>query len=347
MALTGIAAPTAMQALATALEAAVGVLLGIYAISLATNRRARTTASRLLAALCAIVAVIMGCNLLRQFVSWPLLIDAGLAGDLLAAPLILGLVQHGRDTQAPLDGWAAFHCLPALFGLTLWKSGLVQSMDGYVIACWACYLGVAAWLFLRHLSAYGSTATRRLLAILLAVAAVVLGLRVLLARSTTAQAPFLASPFYILVLGVCLAVACAMLFSALNASGRGRAWGAGTAAARVDVAELKSVDARLQSALTARIFLDPHLTLERLAEALDAPPRLVSHLINEKHGVNVKTLLNQRRVAIAAGLLRDQPDRPIKTIMYDFGFVSRSQFNEAFQRQLGLSPSAYRQKTLG
>jgi AraC-like DNA-binding protein len=337
---------TPLAALAVGLEAAVGVLLLLYASFLASNRRDRSAASLLLAALCAAIAVTMGSNLMVQTLGWPVFTDISLFVDLLAPALVLGLVRQARSPPPRLGPVAWLNVLPAAAGLAAWKASRIAAMDPYVIGCWAAYLGWAAWSFARHRAAYGSAATRRLLIAVLGFSTAVLGLRVLLALQASAQGSFLHSTAYLAVLSICLAAACLILFAALS-SGPGRSGlFARYAAGPGREAELESLEARLQAALAARIFLDPNLTLEGLAQALEAPPRLVSRLINARHGSNVAAFLNRRRVEVAAELLLAAPDQPIKAVMYDAGFVSKSLFNAEFQRQMGVSPSVFRQRAI-
>jgi AraC-like DNA-binding protein len=241
---------------------------------------------------------------------------------------------------------AALNVLPAVVGLAAWKASRLAAMDPYVIGCWALYLAWAAASFVRHRAAYGSPATRRLLVAVLGFSTVVLALRVLLALQASSEGSFLHSRAYFVVLCVCLAAACLVLFAALR-SGPGRSGLlARYAAGPEQAAELDSLEARLQAALAAKIFLDPRLGLDGLAQALEAPPRLVSRLINERHGSNVAAFLNRRRVELAAELLLARSDRPIKTVMYDAGFTSKSLFNAEFQRCMGLSPSEYRRRAV-
>jgi AraC-like DNA-binding protein len=236
----------------------------------------------------------------------------------------------------------AFHLLPAIGGLALWTLGSLTSMDPYVIGVWVAYLASAARSFANRRAAYGSSGTRRLLVAVLGVSSAILALRILMAWQATAESSFLRSAPYVVVLSVCLAAACLILFAALSRAPGRSGLLASYAAPPEREAELENLEARLQAAMGRRIFLDPSLTLDDLARALDAPPRLVSRLINERHGSNVAAFLNRRRVEVAAELLLSAPDQPIKAVMYDAGFVSKSLFNAAFQRQMGVSPSAFR-----
>ena len=333
-------AMTPRQALVVALEAAVGVLLLLYATFLASNRRERSKASLLLAGLCAAIAVMMGANLLLQMLGWQVFADLTLFVDLLTPPLVLGLVQQAARPPPPLRKLDLAHLTPAIVGLTVWKAGLVSSMDLYVIGCWSLYLAWASRSFARRRDAYGSADARRLLAAVLGFSGLVLALRGLLAFQATANGSFLRAGAYLAVLGVCLVAACLILFAAL---GRVRLLAAWPAPLPHD-AQLAGLEDRLQAALGARIFLDPNLSLNGLATTLGAPSRLVSRLINERYGLNVAAFLNRCRVEAAAQRLLAEPDLPIKTVMYDSGFVSKSIFNAEFQRRMGASPTAYRRQ---
>jgi AraC-like DNA-binding protein len=54
--------------------------------------------------------------------------------------------------------------------------------------------------------------------------------------------------------------------------------------------------------------------------------------------------INQRRAAFAAELLAAS-DKPIKVIMFESGFRSKSTFNREFQRCFSRSPSEFRRQS--
>ncbi len=333
-----------IETLAVGLETSVGALLLVYATFLISTRRDRSAATLSLAALCAAIAIMMGANLLIEMLAWPIFTDIGLFVDLVAPALVLSLVQYARSPAPAVRPAALLNLIPAVAGLFAWKASLLSSMDPYVIACWSAYLAASIWIFVRHRPAYGSSRTRRLLTAVLVFSLIVLGLRVGLAQRGATGGSFLYSQTYILVLCVCLVGACLVLFAALRSTANRSNPIATYATRRDNGLEFDSLENRLQAALGARVYLDPNLNLDGLARRLDAPPRLVSRLINERHGENVSAFLNRLRVEAATQLLMADPPRSIKAVMYDAGFLSKSIFNGEFRRHTGLSPSEFRRR---
>ncbi|HLZ76318.1 helix-turn-helix domain-containing protein [Phenylobacterium sp.] len=336
---------TASGLAAIALEAAAGVLLALYAAVLATAPSDRSRAGLFLSALCAVVALMLGANLAQQIAHWPRLGDLVLFLDLMAPALVLQLVRQARSPPPRLSALDLLHLAPALAGLALWESGRAPAMDAYVIGVWSLYLAAAVRGFLVGRNAYGSAATWRLLAGVLIAAGLVLGLRLVIVAQASASGSFLGAPGYLAVLAVSLAAACLALFWALRRALRRAPLIAAYAAEGEP--DFDSLDARLAAVMAGQPFLDPALGLDGLARALGAAPRQVSRLINERHGGNVAAFLNRHRVEAAAARLLAEPGAPIKTVMYDAGFTSKSLFNAEFQRRLGMSPSAYRQRRAG
>lgn len=94
-------------------------------------------------------------------------------------------------------------------------------------------------------------------------------------------------------------------------------------------------------------YLDPDLTLAELAQILGVLPRNVSQLVNGRFGINVSSYLNQLRVEEAARLLEELPDKPIKAVMFESGFKSKSVFNREFQHRKCASPTDFRNTRKG
>lgn len=93
-------------------------------------------------------------------------------------------------------------------------------------------------------------------------------------------------------------------------------------------------------------FLDPSLTIRSLARRLGMGQRELSNLINQALGAHFFDFVNQHRVEKAAALLRDpaNADAGILELAYAAGFNTKSSFNAAFRKHLGMTPSAYRQQ---
>lgn len=86
-------------------------------------------------------------------------------------------------------------------------------------------------------------------------------------------------------------------------------------------------------------YLDPDLTLARLARKLVIPAKQLSAAINRVKGVNVSKYINALRIEEACRLLAE--GKPITTAMLESGFNTKSNFNREFSRVKGKSPSAW------
>lgn len=99
---------------------------------------------------------------------------------------------------------------------------------------------------------------------------------------------------------------------------------------------------QIEDALQAKIYEDPTLTLNQLAEQIDESPRRVSQVINKHMANNFYDLINRARITEAGRLLREAPEMNITEIMFATGFNSKSSFNTQFRKSFGSAPSIYR-----
>ena len=90
-----------------------------------------------------------------------------------------------------------------------------------------------------------------------------------------------------------------------------------------------------------RLWADPALNLARLARRLGMPARAVSEAVNRVHGISVSHYVNNHRIGQACRLL-DDTDMPITRILFEAGFITKSNFNREFLRVTGKSPSDWR-----
>lgn len=136
-------------------------------------------------------------------------------------------------------------------------------------------------------------------------------------------------------------VAGAMVLTGLAAGlivGRGRAVAA--VPVLLPVAQ-RPVFAAVERLMAQGVFRDPDLTLQRIARKLAVPQREVSRAVNDYAGVNLSQYVNRFRVEAACVALR-QTDHPVTQVMFEAGFVTKSNFNKEFARITGVSPSAWR-----
>jgi len=106
-----------------------------------------------------------------------------------------------------------------------------------------------------------------------------------------------------------------------------------------------AVGARLSQLMAQeQLYREPALTIGQLAKRSGYPEYLVSAVINRRFDGHFWDYINRQRIEAASRHLADADDaRTILDIAYACGFTSKSTFNAAFKRQLGQTPSAYRQ----
>ena len=106
--------------------------------------------------------------------------------------------------------------------------------------------------------------------------------------------------------------------------------------------EHEVVAARLDRLMAERrLYGDVGLDLAELARRLGLPARTVSQAVNRVHGMSVSQYVNNFRVAEACRLL-STTDMPVTRIVFEAGFMTKSNFNREFLRVTGSSPTAFR-----
>ncbi len=91
-------------------------------------------------------------------------------------------------------------------------------------------------------------------------------------------------------------------------------------------------------------FQDPNLTLKGLSARLKVSPQQLSMVINQQSGKNFNQFVNTFRVEEAKRLLQQESLRnhTIAAIAMEVGFNSISSFNTHFKKQVGQSPTNFR-----
>lgn len=102
---------------------------------------------------------------------------------------------------------------------------------------------------------------------------------------------------------------------------------------------------RLEEAMRSnRAFLDPNLTLRRLAQKTGVSIREVSAAINDQRQCNYNQWLNGFRIEEAKRIMRESQNQSITEVMFAAGFQNKSTFNAAFRAAVGESPSSWRNR---
>lgn len=112
------------------------------------------------------------------------------------------------------------------------------------------------------------------------------------------------------------------------------------AAPTTDPSQHEAVMAALQAAMVStRPYLDPSMTLDRLARRLRLPVRDISRAINATTGENASRYVNGFRIRRACALMQD--GQSVTDAMLASGFNTKSNFNREFRRVTDLSPTEW------
>ncbi|MEP7372559.1 MAG: helix-turn-helix transcriptional regulator [Chitinophagaceae bacterium] len=93
-----------------------------------------------------------------------------------------------------------------------------------------------------------------------------------------------------------------------------------------------------------KIFLDPEITIDKLAGLSNTNRHCLSQVLNERAGQSFYDYINQYRVNEAKRILLDPEysNQKIASIAYDAGFNSLSAFNDVFKKVTGITPSQFK-----
>ncbi len=100
---------------------------------------------------------------------------------------------------------------------------------------------------------------------------------------------------------------------------------------------------KLEAAMSVdALYCDSLLSLPSLSRAIKENAHYVSQVINEDLGCSFYEFVSRHRIEQAKKLLVDAPDETVLEIALAVGFNSKSTFNAAFRRNVGMTPSEYR-----
>ncbi len=100
---------------------------------------------------------------------------------------------------------------------------------------------------------------------------------------------------------------------------------------------------------TEKPYLNRDLSIQDLSVFTGIPRHHITQVLNEKHGKNFFTFINEYRVKEVISRFSDSKNDnfTILAIAFDSGFNSKTTFNSFFKSQTGLTPSEYREKATG
>jgi AraC-like DNA-binding protein len=94
------------------------------------------------------------------------------------------------------------------------------------------------------------------------------------------------------------------------------------------------------------LYLDPELSLERLAQEVEEPLKTTSTAINRYYGKNFFEMINSYRIEKAKELIRSDGQLSMQQVMELSGFNSKATFNRCFKKEAECTPSEYKKKGL-
>lgn len=96
-------------------------------------------------------------------------------------------------------------------------------------------------------------------------------------------------------------------------------------------------------------YLNRDLSIQDLSEITGIPRHHITQVLNEKHGRNFFTFINEYRVREVISRFEDPKNNnfTILAIAFDSGFNSKTTFNTIFKNITGITPSEYREKKTG
>ncbi|MEP3892693.1 MAG: helix-turn-helix domain-containing protein [Litorimonas sp.] len=92
-------------------------------------------------------------------------------------------------------------------------------------------------------------------------------------------------------------------------------------------------------------YLDPNLSLPKLANALGTTTNHLSQALNQGRGQTFLTFINMHRIDEAQRLMKSSTSNLLHIALAS-GFNSRSTFNTAFRKHCGKTPSKFRKQDL-
>ncbi|MFC3560309.1 helix-turn-helix domain-containing protein [Pedobacter jamesrossensis] len=91
-----------------------------------------------------------------------------------------------------------------------------------------------------------------------------------------------------------------------------------------------------------QIFLDPDLSIEKLAKLLFISPHHLSQILNLNMGTTFYDFVNQARVEFACELIRTDALLSVESLARQSGFNSRISFNRQFKVVTGMTPTQFK-----
>ncbi len=108
----------------------------------------------------------------------------------------------------------------------------------------------------------------------------------------------------------------------------------------------RNIEICMNQFLESKLFTDPNINIESLAQKCHTNRSYLSYFIHEKYGLHFNAFINQLRIKEALNILSDNPKNfPLKELYIRLGYKSYSVFNDSFKNQVGITPAIYLKST--
>lgn len=92
---------------------------------------------------------------------------------------------------------------------------------------------------------------------------------------------------------------------------------------------------------TQKVYTNPEITINEIAEKIGIPAYLTSKIINQNLNTNFFNLINKYRIEQVKNELLSSNNKTIIETAYQAGFNSKTTFYEVFKKNTGVSPSEF------
>ncbi|MEP3421487.1 MAG: helix-turn-helix domain-containing protein [Erythrobacter sp.] len=325
------------------------LLLGVFLLVLPSASR---LANALLALFLIATAVdISGWFLAEWWATHPEIARFRAVIAMLQMPWFVGFIWFNCFQRHRLHWHDGLHALPAAFVLILtWADVDMPYLRAVFEFQYVAYIAAAIYALwkVRHQMKtrfVGQSTTWRWLSLLVASSLLARGLFVFRTgfSSTMADETLVVLQAVAAFLVLCITVWIAFQALLYPQMFRGADKLMASAAKEMDEPEQFDDDRLMTFMADRRPYLDPDLSLTRLARQIGVTVKDLSAEINLRHGLHFFDFINRYRVEHAQRLLVET-DQSVIEIYLASGFNAKSSFNTAFRKHAGTTPSAYRRE---